>query len=167
METWYTFGYQLKLLRLCFWHLMPFFFCLNWEAREHRLASGSCVLSRPNTILKCVTPVGLLHCSWDSQTSFFSNFFFIIKNGSHDTIHTFKNYFAIVFSIFSFQQNKSYDISKQTLDLNLSRHCVCYQHNYLQSYKTLEQVKGILFGLVLVFFIFDLLISPTKLNNGL
>ena len=28
-----------------------------------------------------------------------------IKNGSHDTIHTFKNYFAIVFSIFS---NKRY-----------------------------------------------------------
>ena len=26
-----------------------------------------------------------------------------IKNGSHGTIHTFKNYFAIVFLIFSFQ----------------------------------------------------------------
>ena len=26
-----------------------------------------------------------------------------IKNGSHDTIYTFKNYFATVFSIFSFQ----------------------------------------------------------------
>ena len=30
---------------------------------------------------------------------FFSNFF--IKNGSHITIHTFKNYFATVFSVFS------------------------------------------------------------------
>ena len=30
----------------------------------------------------------------------FSTIFFI-KNGSHGTIHTFKNYFAIVFSIFS------------------------------------------------------------------
>ena len=27
----------------------------------------------------------------------------IIKNGSHSTIHTFKNYFATVLSIFSFQ----------------------------------------------------------------
>ena len=27
-----------------------------------------------------------------------------IKKGSHDTIYTFKNYFATVFSIFSFQQ---------------------------------------------------------------
>jgi len=26
-----------------------------------------------------------------------------IKNGSHDTIHTFKNYFNIVFSVFNFQ----------------------------------------------------------------
>ena len=26
-----------------------------------------------------------------------------IKNGSHGTIHTFKNYFATVFSVFSFQ----------------------------------------------------------------
>ena len=26
-----------------------------------------------------------------------------IKNGSHDTIHTFKNYFATVFLVFSFQ----------------------------------------------------------------
>ena len=42
------------------------------------------------------------------QISFFINFF--IKNGSHNTIHTFKNYFATVFSVFSFQfqQNKFY-----------------------------------------------------------
>ena len=35
----------------------------------------------------------------DSQTSLFSNFF--IKNGSYDTIYTFKNYFTTMF--FSFQ----------------------------------------------------------------
>ena len=29
-----------------------------------------------------------------------------IKNGSHDTIHTFKYYFATVFSVFSFNNNK-------------------------------------------------------------
>ena len=42
----------------------------------------------------------------DPQISLFNNFF--IKNGSHDTIHTFKNYFATVFSIsiFSFNKNK-------------------------------------------------------------
>ena len=52
--------------------------------------------------------VVLVYCLWDPQISLFSNFF--IKNGSNDTIHTFKIYFATVFSIFSFQfqQNKFY-----------------------------------------------------------
>ena len=31
-----------------------------------------------------------------------------IKNGSHGIIYIFKNYFATVFSVFSFQQNKLY-----------------------------------------------------------
>ena len=44
----------------------------------------------------------------DPQIPLFSNFF--IKNGSHGTIYTFKNYFATVISAisFQFQQNKSY-----------------------------------------------------------
>ena len=46
----------------------------------------------------------LVHCSWDPQTPLFSNFF--IKNGSHGIIHTFKNYFATVFSVFN--KNKLY-----------------------------------------------------------
>ena len=44
------------------------------------------------------------------QISLFSNFF--IKNGSHVTIHIFKNYFAIVF--FSFQLSA---VSKRTLSI--------------------------------------------------
>ena len=52
------------------------------------------------------TPVGLVHCSRNPQTLLFNNFF--IKNGSHSTIHTFKNYFTTVFLVFSFQQNKLY-----------------------------------------------------------
>ena len=35
----------------------------------------------------------------DTQTSHFSNFF--IKNGSHNIIYTFKNYFATAFLVFS------------------------------------------------------------------
>ena len=52
--------------------------------------------------------VGPVHYLRDPQTSLFSNFF--IKNGSHSTIYTFKNYFVTVFSVFSFQfqQNKLY-----------------------------------------------------------
>ena len=54
------------------------------------------------------TSVGLVYCSLDSQILLFNNFF--IKNGSHGTIHLFKNYFVTVFSVFSFQfqQNKFY-----------------------------------------------------------
>ena len=50
---------------------------------------------------KCVStfPMGPMHCSRDPQTSFFNKIF--IKNGFHDTIHIFKNYFATVFSVFS------------------------------------------------------------------
>ena len=41
----------------------------------------------------------------DPQISLFSNFF--IKSGSHGTIHTFKNYFATVFSVFNFNKISS------------------------------------------------------------
>ena len=47
----------------------------------------------------------LVHCSRVSHTLIFSHFF--IKNGPHDTIHTFKNYFATVFSVFSFSKISS------------------------------------------------------------
>ena len=44
--------------------------------------------------------VGLVHCLRNLQV-----FFFFYKNnfkiGSHDTIHTFKNYFTTVFSVLS------------------------------------------------------------------
>ena len=42
---------------------------------------------------------GSVHCSRDPQTPLFSNFF--IKNGFHDIIHIFKNYFVTVFLVFS------------------------------------------------------------------
>ena len=42
-----------------------------------------------------------VYCWRDPQTTLFSNFF--IKNGSHGTIYTFKNYFTTVFSVFNFQ----------------------------------------------------------------
>ena len=45
------------------------------------------------------------YCSWDPQPLYAEKIF---KNGSHGTIHTFKNYFVTVFLIFSFQQNNLY-----------------------------------------------------------
>ena len=50
--------------------------------------------------------MGPVHYAQDSQISFFTQTF--IKNGYHDTIHTFKNYFTTVLLVFSFQQNKRY-----------------------------------------------------------
>ena len=49
--------------------------------------------------------MGPIHYAQDPQTSFFTQTF--IKNGSHDTIHTFKNYFTTVLLVFNFQQNKT------------------------------------------------------------
>ena len=46
-----------------------------------------------------------MHCSRVSQIILFNKFF--IKNWSHDTIHTFQNYFATVFSVFSFSKISS------------------------------------------------------------
>ena len=40
------------------------------------------------------------YCSWDPQPLYSEK---KIKNESHGTIHTFKNYFATVFSVFNFQ----------------------------------------------------------------
>ena len=68
----------------------------------------------------------LVHCSRVPQTSLFINFF--IKNGSHSTIHTFKNYFTTVFSVlsFQFQQNKFYPNTAST----------CHTQTQLQPHKT-------------------------------
>ena len=57
-----------------------------------------------------------VYCSWVPQITFFSNFF--IKNGSHNTIYTFKNYFVIIFSvsIFNFSKNKLYSNGSQVIN---------------------------------------------------
>ena len=49
-----------------------------------------------------------VHCSRDQQPLYSEKIYIYIKNGSHSTIYTFKNYFATVFLVFSFQQNKLY-----------------------------------------------------------
>ena len=50
----------------------------------------------------CLCPnLGPVHCSRDPQTHFFNKIF--IKNRFHNAIHTFKNDFITLFSVFSFQ----------------------------------------------------------------
>ena len=93
-----------------------FFFFFNWEqcfhvrccllvdpmycAQDPQCTGPTTSLTnRPNFSLECDYSVGPVHYSRDSNTSFFTETF--IKNWSHGTIHTFKNYFVIVFSVFN------------------------------------------------------------------
>ena len=64
-------------------------------------------------------PIRTYHALFtDPQISLFSNF--LIKNGSHGTTHTFKNYFATVFFSFQFLT-----VSKRTLSI-----CWCNNLNF-------------------------------------
>ena len=51
----------------------------------------------------CTVAALFMHCLWDPQLLYSEK---KIKNWSHDTIHTFKNYFVTIFSVFSFSKNK-------------------------------------------------------------
>ena len=60
------------------------------------------------------------------QIPLFSNFF--IKNGSHSTTHTFKNYFAIVFSVFSFSKISFIQTDPQSNHITTSLSLYIYFH---------------------------------------
>ena len=96
--------------------------------------------------LKCIVQ----HCS---GTVYRTHNYFIekkyIKNGSHDTIHTFKNYFATIFSIFSkiscIQMNPQFlsTLFKTLLFFSFSPHLFknfqvtsILQHNYNKKFST-------------------------------
>ena len=76
-------------LRVCV-ALPPFFFFTRFA-----LGSGQLLLFTYWAVL-------FTHCS--NTVHAFKN----IKNGSYSTIHTFKNYFATVFSVFGFSKNQLY-----------------------------------------------------------
>ena len=108
--TMWPFGFNVFTSTFCVFTFPSFFFFLffirSWFHVGHRSISGSHALcTEPTSTLNVHTLVwngtasGSVHYSRDLQTSLFNNFF--IKNGSHSTIHTFKNYFTIVFSVFS------------------------------------------------------------------
>ena len=102
-----AFGLGWKLLRLRFvWFFFFFFFFSRVFERFECCGYCSCTVQWIvaanfdfSKFFGSITAHRVLFT--DSQISLFSNFF--IKNGSHDTIHTFKNYFAIVFFSFQFQ----------------------------------------------------------------
>ena len=57
-----------------------------------------------------------MHCSGTAHGTHIH--FIQNKNGSHGTIHTFKNYFVIVFLVFSFSNNKFNPNGPYKLDAN-------------------------------------------------
>ena len=94
------------LTRLRFAFLIFFFFSTRFG--ETRLLFMYCSMNSNRKMLTFLQQTVHHVLFMDPQISLFSNFF--IKNGSHGTIYTFKNYFATVISAinFQFQQNKSY-----------------------------------------------------------
>ena len=62
--------------------------------------------SSPQLLTLSTVNSAYVYCSRSHKLHFLAIFF--IKNGSHNTIYTFKNYFATVFSVsvFSFSKNK-------------------------------------------------------------
>ena len=88
--TMVEFGFGLYCVHVCLQRVSGFFF----------FGSRTCWLFHNKQYIHALYT--------DPQITLFSNFF--IKNRSHGSIHTFKNYFATVFSVFSFQfqQNKFY-----------------------------------------------------------
>ena len=92
------FGYGWKAARFAFAFLLLYFIFFFYLSRDFWLFYQCTINTSKISDGQC-TPMGLVHCSQDPQTLFFGYFF--IKNGSHSTIHTFKNYFATMFSVFS------------------------------------------------------------------
>ena len=78
-------------------------------------------------------PVDPMHCSWDLQT-FFLFFFrkFFIKNRSHGTIHTFKNDFATIFSVFS--KISGIQTNLQQLQYGVNVYTLTHKYDIKQSY---------------------------------
>ena len=103
-HTMVRFGLRL-FMRLRFW----FFFFTRRTWTQLLVGTVHCAryphhFQRPHIGPTTTLLVGPVYYLQNSQISFFNNFF--IKNGCRDTIHTFKNYFTTVFSVFNFRNNK-------------------------------------------------------------
>ena len=87
-----TIGYLVLWFLVCVW--IRLFLCFASTSRLNIVWT----VHSSATFLILINFLAIFQ-SWDSQICFLNNFF--IKNESHDTIYIFKNYFAIVFSVFS------------------------------------------------------------------
>ena len=87
-----------------FWVSQFFYFILFFLARmkSNRIVHAHGFYLQES---KCTFRALFTSDLWDPQPLYFEK---KIKNGSHSTIHIFKNYFAAIFFVFSFQQIKLY-----------------------------------------------------------
>ena len=88
-------------------YILHFFFFFFTRFGKTWLLFIYCLMNS-NCKVHFSTANSVLYTVYGPTNFIFSNFF--IKNGSHGTIYTFKNYFAIIISVisFQFQQNNSY-----------------------------------------------------------
>ena len=98
-------------LRSRFLLLFFFFFSSVWTVN---------LLCRDKNHYSFTVVVLFMYCS--STVRAFKN----IKNGSHGTFHTFKNYFATMFSVFSFQFSISATINSIQIDPKCSSFFLSY-----------------------------------------
>ena len=82
-----------------FFFLFVFFFCFH--AFQEGKRQNLLFMIQMSLFIYCSDTIYVLFMR-STATLYKKN----IKNRSHDTIHTFKNYFVIVFLIFSFHDNK-------------------------------------------------------------
>ena len=82
--------------------IFPFFFSRIFETCGYCLCTVQWIVATKFDFSHFFQPISAHRVMFtDPQISLLNNFF--IKNGSHGTIHTFKNYFATVFFNFQFQ----------------------------------------------------------------
>ena len=111
----FAFTFLLFFLFLFFSFFLSLLLCTRLRGQTVTVVNSSRILLTFQPLF--INLMGPVNSARDLQTSFFSNFF--IKNGSYGIIHTFKNYFATVFSIFSFSK-----ISSIQMDLKRDGFCI-------------------------------------------
>ena len=96
------FGYTFEFCVCVFLLFFFFFFLLAARVSEGTKFTVHILFNTVHVLFRYYS-----HTVYGTHSHFIQKKIYI-KNRSHGTIHTFKNYFATVFSIFNFSKNKLY-----------------------------------------------------------
>ena len=111
--------------RLDFHAFQPFFFFLLCAMIVDLIQCEQC--TPPQLFQHILINFSATFLSRDPQISLFNNFF--IKNWSHGTIHTFKNYFVTVFSVFSFSKISSIQMNQKSTEIGIGVRAFLVSHS--------------------------------------